>query len=1244
MLLWPSLVDHDHIYVYCTLVPVIMGLLYVFLYRHFVNADDLNFYVRYQLRHNKTFLVHYFTLAGLLVNNCFKRHIDAKIVDIYTCDLVKQLRIDANAATVMSEIVGYKEVSQGGHNFDDEAWADYSRLARYIGFLESIENDFGLTISLQDNLYEEHRKLLKMQTLARRSFLKALSLSFEEAESGFVQELKYFKRFSALYGRHLSGFLLVGLLRTLLHAAPAPHHCQVEDLLSKLWVKKLGLSFTPERQELDLHYHNEFFKLLHQDRINIRQYYREHGGFTEDEFTQEEPQQETTSTEDDSSFMDERFRYAQRSAYNMALDFTASAAANVPSARYVNADGKFTHADQISYWAHDSQVTLPAQDENSGNEESAVREDKLNAHAVDAVEVNSQNVESCEVNGQSTPNKDTLAQVANEQDSILSQPSKLSANNSQQLDAHNLGAGATSVDSASEHLDNGAKQTKGLFESSTVALQANLTAPDDKVSTLDSKLVADNAMQEPQGLTQHVFTQKASDTSIKASAQNSVLQDPASVNLGKAQELYSVNFSQAQEQASSLSPNQASSLSQNQYSTKSNFEQSTEQQSTQDKSNEASLLEEMGKVGENELSQLQNVDNFAQENFAQANSKDQGVLTAVHTDVQAFNTKTTLSKKHAQAKSELETSKLNVQSSAIESIAPDYAQAEVMPQSTNNLAEDSQTSIDAGAKSLFDMVQKEQQSDLQKSNHEAAVVEQVELQSLFEATQKQNSQVLEANHEDQIEGTTTILTLDRSGCLTISSEEPDKHADIERMHQQQEQRYMHHIRRPPEFRDKTGAGDGSHYSYRDSYRHAYEEAFATFRQLHNSLNHTKAKGADQNVQKAEDEELLNGFIHNPVKRKTEEEKAASVGSWQANIAAEYLENAERRHIYLENMPYLATCDINKASGKLKRKHHSSFKHPKFSFKHATSAKDKAGLEQALESATNQASLEEPLAKATKEQALDMSKLNASAKSNMDQKSNKSHAKPSEDSQSHLQQDKVKHEANQVAIHSWQAENVDWMLEQKSSSHLDHVQKQGKGWQDSMDDSHVYTSEILQPPAEIDENEPEDAYAKARREILNIGRKTDILSTRDPISNALREKERGDYVEEPSYASEQELALNSQYLQSHLEHGDMGGVISMTASGYYVGGMVVKGHGFSAAKVQLSLEERRKQAYAVLELDENATIEQIKAQYTGLARCYNPEVIHDYEGMTEHQKFLLYNRLMSIRDAYEFLMEQHGELV
>lgn len=1030
MVYWPSLFDHDYIYVFCAIIPCILALLYVFYCRHYVNHEDLGMFVKHRIKHNKTFLTHYFTLSGVLINLVFKRHIDPQLVDVYEIDLLKKFNNDAsvNVTPVLQRISGSEKAAEGGKNFNEKAWADYAKLARYIGFIQTVEKEFGLSISLQDALRDSNHKELSYQTLARKSFLKALSLSPEDAETAFVQELEYFRRITRLYGHHLSEFLIVCLLRSMLYASHDPNQCQIEDLLGKLWVRKLGLAFTPDFEELGVHYQNEYFVTLYQERINIRQFYRDQDFWQDDD---DDGEDSVFSEEEDGDDPD-------------GTVFSSDGMTFFKHARHF---GQKRHASQSPRADQDAEATSYSQQlikEKRRKDREAKRKQQLES-VLDTGVVDTRVLDTEAVDTEAV--EPTVASGSAHKGSPVA-PSSY----------HGYAF------SFSAHL--GLGEITGVVGSDTKASKSGQTAAEHQPKELGANFVQSNV-------------DLSSGLAANTSAGNNVVQDETeSVAVLDQTGIAAVSLPSLRAHLSMQVPatDKAQEKAQADASPADQKADGSVSADRADSANGANTADGVGSAyGADGADGAHSVDSRASAASPELSEMD-GDDPTTEAQARAEGRARTKAAFHAAQKPQAR-AKFKVNQPLAAPTGP------LSPADAAAVVAAASAAVSAAAKDDAD-------SETEESN--------------FNLIEEQDLASLDSN--------SAILTLDHHGNVTFISDEEQDNLDPELA---RKERYFQNIKRPPSVKVKTGAGDGTHYSYRDSYRQAYEEAFATYQKL-NQLKNDKAGG--------------------------KQPKAASPAS--------------------------------------KRTPASSVEHTKL--------------------------------------RVEISRIEGADNS-----------QGSESLQGSLQ------------VNNYQ-DNLAYSQEQKAGG--------------LAPDFAGYTLEVESALADLGQATPAPkatpapSAATEQRSLLSAERpdvQTDsqpaMLESRDPIKNALREKTQSNFGS-VAPSPDQNLAVHSVFMESELQHGEMGGVIGVTEDGYYVGSMAVKGHGYATGKVQCSAKERRQQAFSVLELDENATIEQIKAQYQGLAKCYNPEVIHDYEGMTEHQKYLLYNRLMSIRDAYEYLMEQSGELV
>lgn len=1207
MVWWPVIMNHEYIYVYCAVIPCILALLYVFYCRHYVNREDLQMFVKHRIRTKKGFLVHYFTLSGLLVNLVFKRHIDPKLVEIYSLELIREFAPNANVGPVLQRISGSDNSAQGGKNFDEKAWADYAKIARYISFIQPVEKELSLDISLKDAMLDSDHSELKRQTLARKSFLKALSLTPEEAETQFVQELGYFKRVTRLYGNHVSEFLLVCLLRTMLYASRDPAGCQVEDLLTKLWVRKLGLAFAPDFKELSVNYHNEFFITLYQDRINIRQFYREQDFWKFDDEEEESDSFDAQSGARGFAHDKAHAAYGSHSSHETHShhDFADGCADNFSAKNDCTHEGN----DSGSVYAYGNEVFFQhASSNSSGNQVAEQAAKSRYSYALQLVKDKMSKTQQSEQGhteqSHEIPKSKPFQGYAysftahlepNASDDLFgldtsSNSGTISKSTSYGTDHKSMphpstgscvvaeggdtkacsvhdgskhpcaidpNAGQDSQEGVTEHsqdsvlpvnvqatsnlsLDSGvAIKPCGLSSDKTEQAQGLLDEygqkqlPEQEQGqkiNVDVQYLALNASKNTLSL--HKEENLLSETELSLSDESSLqntpelqeLVTPTKVDLPKLQEpndILPVTYDKG-DLESSLSSVRAQEKAESRARTTSTESAERTVSYSYEAHSPKNMYEPRVVEGANFATKPINSTNIAepteptdihghlytqQRQIAQARAEARSRIKTPQMPQALYESRAEASIQECRdAKKAQRLSKLNAELQNPLHKAVGESGLVVLDKHTSKEGVVNYTlGTKDGAKSdthiAYSFKSAPQGKDVDSSQDE------LELFSL-----------LQADDLTSLDSNSAILTLDHQGNLTFISDEKTPVLDQD---QQRKERAFKNMKRPPEARVKTGAGDGTHYSYRDSYRQAYEEAFATYQKLH------------------QDEQASGSANKDTVQAIKQSTSFSDERTRQA-------------------------LDSILSGGNIKTNPN-------------------------LDLASNTLEVESELADLGLQEA-QIKQLGSSEYSSQDCASNNK-------------------TADTTDINNARMERI---------QHLFNPQRDDMPW----------THRQAQEQADNDKTAPRD-----------------LQDYRRIIKEAVKAKERGEFLAEASAipSRRQDLSLTQSFIEP-VQQGEMGGVLGVTADGFYVGGMAVKGQGSASKMVEKTPEELRRHAFAVLELDESATIEQIKTQYQGLAKCYNPEVIHDYDGMSEHQKYLLYNRLMSIRDAYEYLMEQSGQLV
>lgn len=1260
MLWWPVLVSHDSIYISCALIPAVLATLYVLIYRHFVNSEDLSFFIRHRFKCKKALMTHYFTLSGLLIRLCFKRHLDPKLAALYSHNNVSSLRSEADAAAILKIISGFDQTSQGGVNFDDTAWAAYSKMARYIGFIQSVEHDFGLSISLQDAMQDEHKHTLKLQVLARQTFLKALSLSEEESETLFVQELRYFKRITRVYGIHLSEYLLVCLLRSMLYASPDPNQCQIEDLLSKLWVKKLGLAFTRERQELDVNYQNEFFSLLYHERIKIRQFYREHNPYDDSEFGADpdfetEPDLETAPNFDTNSDFQTTSDFAAPSNFAAASNFqtaehmedalafkTHQASTDNPANHNTAVSSSFDttssssstssykelaeHAAGFSTSSPTSELETSSTNSpasisavNSNCQAASTRtlpeqQDKLHDFAQQGTDSHSKSQGNMLSDIENSPEQALEAHDAHAKTHI----SVYSVNLNEQTDAeyaaaHNvynlesdfIASAAANVPSAIRYLDHG-QQESALSYGYTLR-----PSNKDKSPKFSNSPELSNSSDIPQ-----------SSKLIKSVNQNGQIDtQSAAIKSGKSiQQIEQAPIGSAQEQSSKERAD------------------STKQTVSKDR------IEYKDRIDDKE--RVEDTNAF--------NEQVEGKEQVEDTNLSVAQSQSATTKSASRA---VETSK---ESSASQSIECQETLDSTQSQGQKTSASESK-SIDS------ESIQSNNSKSLQSHNSKSAQNDELKStqSNSFKSAQSNDAKFIQSDNSLEVFGQTALDT-----SKTLEQDDLRLHSGNNEV-------------------------DSSVSSFNGVESLNPQTADAAFNQNQTPVNNVKS-GLFEILQKRHqllDQESLkqelsehnslkyNSLEHNSVEQEQHGKATAAVLTLDHNgcltVTSEEPDEPSEPSLnhykrYMQSMDHPPAFKVKTGAGdgthysyrdSYRKAYEEAFAAYRSSRQHGLGAKRGLGTRDSL---TTKPSLSAEHSWSTRKDHVPSVASNVEVQSKVGAmvgnyaSENHHHMQQSLQNVQQLQQNEQQSQSQSSSAHNYsalagqvklggmsqayeQALNKTEQAQSGQSPVWDLMSVSQKSYTEQMQSTLPVNAHIVAEDS-TEHDSSVSSYDNARRKALKIGQQINILAVRDPVKNALRERERENYYPDSQEQSDQGLAVSSEFLQSQMGHGDMGGVIGVTADGYFVGGMVVKGHGYASSKVRLSPQEQRQKALSVLELDENASIEQIKQQYLGLARCYNPEAIRDYEGMTEHQKYLLYNRLMSIREAYEYLMEQNGELV
>lgn len=234
--------DPDLLYLLCALLPAIVSGVLVYKQRLRINSDDLQFYVRHRLGRSKSFLVHYFTISGLLV-----REICPQRFDFQALDQAKDS--DIHTALMVYKAQGPDDLYAIGNNAQVLLNQQVSKL-----------------MPLVDNMFAILGLNGEYLSLAQRSFLQGL-----RAQINVEHEFLHLSQRLEVRGSFFCEYIFTTLVRTLLRALPEDEQDQYPELMDHTLLKEVGsrLMHVPA-ERINSHYSNRYFRLLTQECFNLK--------------------------------------------------------------------------------------------------------------------------------------------------------------------------------------------------------------------------------------------------------------------------------------------------------------------------------------------------------------------------------------------------------------------------------------------------------------------------------------------------------------------------------------------------------------------------------------------------------------------------------------------------------------------------------------------------------------------------------------------------------------------------------------------------------------------------------------------------------------------------------------------------------------------------------------------------------------------------------------------------------------